>query len=203
MIQWFRSLYIRLRVWLERDPWQSALPAQVPPPGSWRCWLFVGGRGAGKTWAGVKWVVERAKHRHGPILIAAHTHDYLRDVIVDELVVQSPSWFKPTYTPSRRQIVWPNGVVAHLSRAGTDIPRVLARTIWCENLSMWDQFVVRWTAEVQSREYDDLAQTLITTNVPSKGTPHREFVDHLRRLEGPEIRLSRASVFDNPHLPQQ
>src|SRR3990167_2721571 len=91
MIQWFRSLYIRLRVWVERNPWGSALPSQVPPAGNWKCWLFVGGRGAGKTWAGVRWVIDRAKHRHGPILIVAHEQRYCRD-LADDLIVQSPPW---------------------------------------------------------------------------------------------------------------
>jgi phage terminase large subunit-like protein len=31
---------------------------QLPPPGDWRIWLFLGGRGAGKTRAGAEWIAE-------------------------------------------------------------------------------------------------------------------------------------------------
>lgn len=36
------------------DLW--ALPHQLPPPGDWRSWVILGGRGAGKTRAGAEWV---------------------------------------------------------------------------------------------------------------------------------------------------
>jgi len=31
-------------------------PAQLPPPGDWRVWLVLAGRGFGKTRAGAEWV---------------------------------------------------------------------------------------------------------------------------------------------------
>ena len=33
-----------------------AMPHQLPPEGSWRSWVILGGRGAGKTRAGSEWV---------------------------------------------------------------------------------------------------------------------------------------------------
>ncbi len=33
-----------------------ARPAQLPPPGDWRVWLMMAGRGFGKTRAGAEWV---------------------------------------------------------------------------------------------------------------------------------------------------
>ncbi len=45
-----------------------AHPSQLPPPGSWRYWLFLAGRGAGKTRAGAEWVRQprgrRRRHAH-------------------------------------------------------------------------------------------------------------------------------------------
>src|ERR1700680_1462440 len=32
-----------------------ARPSQLPPVGNWRIWLFLAGRGAGKTRAGAEW----------------------------------------------------------------------------------------------------------------------------------------------------
>src|SRR6185437_5407437 len=35
---------------------------QFAPPGAWRVWLFLGGRGTGKTRAGAEWVAEIIVH---------------------------------------------------------------------------------------------------------------------------------------------
>lgn len=34
----------------------TARPAQLPPPGTWRTWLMLAGRGFGKTRAGAEWI---------------------------------------------------------------------------------------------------------------------------------------------------
>src|SRR5437762_13276242 len=41
---------------LEQDWEFYARNAQLPPEGDWFIWLFLGGRGAGKTRAGAEWV---------------------------------------------------------------------------------------------------------------------------------------------------
>src|SRR6185503_15532633 len=38
-----------------------ARPSQLPPDGDWRIWLFLGGRGAGKTRAGAEWIAGRVR----------------------------------------------------------------------------------------------------------------------------------------------
>lgn len=35
---------------------------QRPPDGDWRIWLFLGGRGAGKTRAGAEWIADGVAH---------------------------------------------------------------------------------------------------------------------------------------------
>jgi phage terminase large subunit-like protein len=40
------------------DDWAFwARSEQLPPDGDWRIWLFMGGRGAGKTRAGAEWIL--------------------------------------------------------------------------------------------------------------------------------------------------
>lgn len=47
---------------MEADAWWwTARPEQLPPPGDWFLWLFMGGRGTGKTRAGSEWIVDRAR----------------------------------------------------------------------------------------------------------------------------------------------
>ena len=47
--------------------------AQVPPKGAWRTWLFMGGRGAGKTRAGAEWVRAPTEIRSTPVSAMART----------------------------------------------------------------------------------------------------------------------------------
>ena len=41
-----------------------ARQAQLAPPGAWRVWLLLAGRGFGKTRSGAEWVRERVEGRH-------------------------------------------------------------------------------------------------------------------------------------------
>src|SRR5262245_16193123 len=54
-----------------------ARPEQLPPPSDWRTWVFMGGRGAGKTRAGAEWVAALAlSGAAGRIALVAPTfHD--------------------------------------------------------------------------------------------------------------------------------
>ena len=99
---------------------------QLPPPGPWRTWLFLGGRGAGKTRAGAEWVrgkVETAGA--GRIALVGATAADCRDVMAlgeSGIVATAPPWNRPLYEPSKRRLVWPNGAAESLQfqrQAGT------------------------------------------------------------------------------------
>ena len=48
------------------DDWPRwAHEAQRAPEGDWLTWLFLGGRGAGKTRAGAEWLRARSRPAHG------------------------------------------------------------------------------------------------------------------------------------------
>lgn len=98
-------------------PWREiAHAAQLPPAGEWLTWLFLGGRGAGKTRAGAEWIAERAEERPGGrfALIAPTEHD-LREVMIDgpSGLLNLPNRIAPTYHSSRRRLVWDNGAIAY------------------------------------------------------------------------------------------
>lgn len=94
-----------------------ARPKQLAPPGNWRTWLCLAGRGFGKTRTGVEWVrsqIESGNCRR--MALVARTAADVRDVIVEGesgILAISPPWFKPEYQPSKRRLVWPNGAIAH------------------------------------------------------------------------------------------
>lgn len=90
-------------------------PAQTPPMGDWHSWLFLGGRGAGKTRAGAEWLTALAQRGVRCALVGASLHD------VREGMIEGPSGLKsiakkgerPSYEVSRKRLRWPNGGVAY------------------------------------------------------------------------------------------
>ncbi len=90
---------------------------QAPGAASeWRTWVLLGGRGAGKTFAGAWWInhlAEIADRRFA--LVGPTLHD------VREVMVEGPSGLKalperskrPRWEAGRRRLVWPNGSEAH------------------------------------------------------------------------------------------
>src|SRR5690348_13691576 len=52
-----------------------ARPDQLPPPGNWRTWVLLSGRGAGKTRAGAEWVragIESGRRRNVALVCPTH-----------------------------------------------------------------------------------------------------------------------------------
>jgi phage terminase large subunit-like protein len=96
--------------------WFWARPDQLPPPGDWRAWLILAGRGWGKTRTGAEWVrSEIEAGRRGRLALIGATAADVRDVMVEGesgiMRTARPS-FRPTYEPSKRRLTWPNGAIA-------------------------------------------------------------------------------------------
>ena len=87
--------------------------AQKPPPGDWRIWLFLGGRGAGKTRAGAEWIADGICHgTMRRIGLVGATFADARSVMIEGesgLLSVSPS---AAFEPSNRRVLWPTGAVA-------------------------------------------------------------------------------------------
>lgn len=87
---------------------------QTEPPGHWSVWMALAGRGWGKTRVGAEWV-RKVKNSHGRIALIGETAADVRDVMIEGesgILATSPPWDRPTYTPSKRQLEWPNGAIA-------------------------------------------------------------------------------------------
>ena len=100
--------------------WKTwAREEQLAPPGLWRIWLFLGGRGSGKTRAGAEWVAAgiRAGAMRRVALIAATFHD-ARSVMIEGvagLLAVSPG---AAYEPSNARVKWVgSGAIAHVLSA--------------------------------------------------------------------------------------
>jgi phage terminase large subunit-like protein len=91
-------------------------PSQMTPPGDWRTWLIMAGRGFGKSRTGAEWIrAEVEAGKRGRVALVAETAADARDVMVEGeaglLSISHPS-FMPKYEPSKRRISWPNGAIA-------------------------------------------------------------------------------------------
>jgi len=120
-----------------------ARPEQLPPAGDWTTWLYMGGRGAGKTRAGAEWIRARVNAGHAKrIALVAATLAEARDVMVEGesglLAISSPI-DRPRYEKTNRRLVWPNGAIALLF--SDDEPDMLRGaqndTAWCDELAKW------------------------------------------------------------------
>ena len=86
---------------------------QFAPPGAWRVWLFLGGRGTGKTRAGAEWVAEIIVHggARRVALVGATFNDARAVMIEGDSGLMSVA-DKASYEPANHRVVWPNGAVA-------------------------------------------------------------------------------------------
>lgn len=103
----------------QRFVWgKNARPNQLPPPGAWRTWLILAGRGFGKTRTGAEtlrsWV---NSGRYRRIALVSKTIGEARSVMVEGtsgLLEIHPPVERPLFEPTRQRLVWPNGTSAML-----------------------------------------------------------------------------------------
>lgn len=142
--------------------WQLwARDDQLPPGkaqggGDWITWLILGGRGAGKTRAGAEWVRSAALGKlpytafpAGRIALIGETLADVRAVMVEGqsgILAIHPASERPAFVSSKREVQWPNGVIAQLFSA--DDPESLRgpqfAAAWCDELAKWRYAEKTW-----------------------------------------------------------
>jgi len=90
---------------------------QLLPPGNWKTWLLMSGRGFGKTRVGAEFVNSLAKTGNIKLIaLIGKTPADVRDTMIEVgesgILAISPPWFKPNYEPSKRRLTYPNGAIA-------------------------------------------------------------------------------------------
>ncbi len=148
---------------------------QLPPPGDWRTWIVMGGRGAGKTRAGAEWVraevegpgpLDSGRARH--VALVGETYDQVRDVMVlgeSGILACSPPDRRPDWEPSKRRLVWPNGAVAQLFSAHD--PEALRGpqfdAAWADELAKWLKAEAAWDMLQFALRLGDAPRACVTT----------------------------------------
>ncbi|WBQ09260.1 terminase family protein [Hyphomonadaceae bacterium ML37] len=121
---------------------QWAWDPQLPPAGDWRIWLFLGGRGAGKTRAGAEWVRARVAAGARRIALVGPAFQDVREVMLggpSGLLSVGYPHERPAYQASRRRVVWPDGAVGYAFSAedpdGLRGPQFDAA--WADEFAAW------------------------------------------------------------------
>ncbi len=185
-----------------------ARPEQLAPGGDWSVWVYMAGRGAGKTRSAAEWVHERAisgKFELGA-LVAPTPHD------ARVFCVEGPSGLlnvgrprdRPTYIAGRKEIVWPSGfkMMVYSAEDPDQIRGPNVDTAWATELAAWPVAKGKRLEEMGSKAQQAWDNLMFTLRI---GDDPRCVVDTTPRpmeplksiLKDPNTVLTRGSTYDN------
>jgi phage terminase large subunit-like protein len=181
----------------------QARKEQLPPPGDWRIWMIMAGRGFGKTRAGAEWVRMIAdSNPDARIALISSSLAEARAVMVEGesglLAICRPG-HKPHFEPSLHRIRFANGAQAQLFSASE--PEALRGPqhshAWCDEIGKWPLAHERAT-----RCWDNLLLGLRLGSDPRIAvTTTPRAVPLVRRLVAQaasgEVAITRGSTVDN------
>ena len=179
-----------------------ARPEQLPPPGKWRVWLVMAGRGFGKTRTGAEWVREQVRHGHSLVNLIGATADDARDIMVEGesgILAICPPEERPEYVVSKRQLKWPNGAKSLIFTA--DEPERLRgkqhSKLWCDELASWRYQREAWDQAMFGLRLGINPQVVVTTT--PKPTKVIKDLLEMSKVEGGTYRVvvTGGSTYDN------
>ena len=184
---------------------------QLPPPGDWRVWMIMAGRGFGKTRSGAEWVRMVAdSNPEARIALVSSSLAEARAVMVEGesglLAICRPG-HKPVFEPSLHRIRFASGAQAQLFSAAE--PEALRGPqhshAWCDEIGKWPLANERatrcWDNLLLGMRLGDHPRIAVTT------TPRA--VPLVKRLvaqagAGSEVVISRGTTDHNAgRLPQR
>jgi phage terminase large subunit-like protein len=185
-----------------------ARPEQRPPDTTdWAIWLYLAGRGAGKTRSAAEWIRSKARiSNQGQLRFAlvARTAADVRDVIVEGesgIINISPPSERPHYEPSKRRLTWPNGNVATLLTADEPdgLRGIQAHYAWADELAAWRQTpdAAGMTSWDNLRVATRLGQypQIITTTTPKRVPVLYSLIEEQKKTG--KVFISKGSTLDN------
>lgn len=169
---------------------------QLAPPGDWRTWLILAGRGFGKTRTGAEATRQQIEQgKVGRIALIAETAADARDVMVEGsagILAVSPPWNKPKYEPSKRRLTWDNGAIATTySAEDPDQLRGPEHDWW------WGDEIAKWKHAQEA--FDNLMFGLrVGANPRGVGTTTPRPISVIRELlKDPTVHVTKGTTYDN------
>lgn len=194
---------------------------QLFPKGNWWIWLLLSGRGFGKTFVGASWIIEQAKRAVGPALgILAPTAADLRDICIEGpsgILSRCHPNFRPKYSKSIGQLVFPNGVkvITFSAEDPESIRGFNGAGMWLDEFGVYKypretfdmaqmanrlgknpQFVITTTPKpikilkdwvIQSRQEPDKIKITTGSTYENKGNLSSSFIEQISIYEGTAI----------------
>lgn len=206
----------RSKGWLE-----TARPDQLPPHGTWRTWLIIGGRGAGKTRTGAESLrLMIDADRGGDYAIVAPTH-----LAVWKVCVEGPSGILAAYETTaaeikagrskhikkyirqNAEIELHDGTKIHLASADGGADRVQGlnlKGVWADEIGMWASWEIAWDESIQMAVRIGDKGHIIATGTPKVMRPAAKLLRRLiKESQTPNddgvylTRMSRLRTVDN------
>lgn len=180
--------------------WPSwAHDGQMCPPGDWRSWVIMAGRGYGKTRAGAEWVAAVADATPGArIALVAATIEEARAVMIDGQsgLMAVAGDIVHRFYPARRVLAFTNGAEAYLYSGAS--PEALRgpehHAAWCDELAKWRQPRAAWDMLQLGLRLGERPRAIVTTT-PRPGAALAEIMAEQGCV------VTRGRTHDNPHLP--
>lgn len=191
------------RTSIRRFDWnERARDDQKVPPGDWRIWLVLAGRGWGKTRVGAE-TVRIWSESFPRISLIGRTIQDVRDLMIEGisgLEKVFPGWRRIEWVPSRRLIRFPSGAIGKVFTS--DEPEMLRGP---EHMKIWADEVAAW---VHPRETWDMAMLglrqgsspqVIATTTPKPITLIRDLLTRSSLAEDPKgkVILTVGSTYAN------
>lgn len=183
----------------QNDPFQWskwARPEQTVPPGQWRIWLILAGRGFGKTRTGAEtirqWVKEKSCRR---ICLLGHNSDEVRKVMIEGnsgLLAVSALSENVTYQPSKRQLTWPCGAIAlgYSAHSPQQLRGPQFDAAWIDELAKFEHDQQAWDQLMMGLRLGSNPRVIITTT--PRPTP---LIKQL--LQRNDVFVTRGTTWDN------
>ncbi len=181
----------------ERYEWANiARHEQLEPPGDWRIWLILAGRGFGKTRTGAEtirsWVNQ---NRYRRIALIGDTIDEARKIMVEGesgLLSISPLKEKIIFEPSKGLVSWPKGAKAFLFSAHNyeKLRGPQFDAAWIDELAKFRFAEQTWDQLMFGLRLGKKPRVIITT------TPKP--IDLIKKLlKREDVVVTRGSTYDN------
>lgn len=119
----------------QRDPDQALV--------EWFIWLFMAGRGAGKTRSFAEWVIKMVRSgQYRRVALVGRVPSDVRDVMIEGesgILACSTKDFMPEYKPTIRRLIWPNGAIGttYSSENPSELRGPQHDLAWCDELASW------------------------------------------------------------------
>lgn len=198
-LTWPTNDKIKLLGALRGELWEEmARPEQKEPPGEWRFWYLMGGRGSGKSRTGAetfcKWM--RA-YPSGEWAIVAPTFADARDTCVESASSGILSILGPAVTNWNRslgELSLVDGSKIYLDGADDGALRIQGKNLrgaWCDEVGLWNQWDRAWNESLSFAVRHEPSK-IVATGTPKMG---HGLVKVL--VEDPEVPKSRMTTLDN------